>query len=475
MVGISPQVVSLRAAARVAVCAAALAFTLAATTIPANQVVPDATGSSTNLLLGGPVNAATQPFFETSLGTNGRSCATCHVAQYGYSFTPAYAQAQFNASGGTAALFRKIDGTNCTLMDTNTVTARQAAYSLMLTKGLVHVLASATTPSPAQWRVVSFVDPWGCLSNPVQGFSRYGANVATAGNFSEYRRPLPTADLAFETTILADGSSSSLTAQAISAVQQHLQQPAAPPPAVLAQIVAFESSLYAAQSVDTGTGPLNVAGATGGPAPLETQQFFAGINDPFGGNPQGAPFNPVVLTAYTNWAASQTGTTVGARRAAIAAGQAVFNERMFSITGVAGLNDTLNQPVIVGTCSTCHNAPNAGTHSLPVLMDEGLSDPAPPGLDVSGLPVYSLQCMSGPLAGQTFVTTDIGYAAVSGQCQDMNKMKVFGLRNLAARAPYFHNGSAPGLSDVVNFYNQRFNIGLSVTDQANLVLFLQSL
>lgn len=472
MVGIAQ---AFGAAARVAIGAAALAFTVAATVIPANQTVPDATGSSTNILLGGPVNAATQPFFQTSIGTNGRACATCHVAQYGYSFTPAYAQAQFTSSGGTAALFRKVDGVNCTLMDTSTVTARQAAYSLMLNKGLVRIQASAATPSPAQWRVVSFIDPWGCLSNPALGFSRYGANVTTIGNFSEFRRPLPTANLAFETALLSDGSSPSLTAQAISAIQQHLQQPVAPSPAVLAQIVGLETSLFAAQTTDTGTGLLNVSGATGGPVPLETQMFYPGINDPFGGNPQGQPFNPVVMTAYTNWAASQTGTTVGARRVAIAAGQALFNERMFSITGVAGLNDTLNQPVIIGTCSTCHNAPNAGTHSLPVLMDEGLSDPAPPGLDVSGLPVYTMLCTAGPLAGQTFVTTDIGYSAVSGQCQDINKMKVFGLRNLAARAPYFHNGSAPGLSDVVNFYNQRFNIGLSVTDQANLVLFLQTL
>ncbi len=475
MMGLSRNIWAFRVAARIAICAATLALAPAASVIPTVQVVPDATGQSASVLLGGPVNSATQPFFDTTISTNGRSCATCHIAQYGYSFTPAYAQSQFISSNGFAPLFRRNDGANCTLMNFTTLAGRQSAYSLLLNKGLIHIFADTETMTPTQWRLASFTDPYGCLSDPVQGFVQWGPSVPTIGVFSQFRRPLPTINLLFNTSILAEGRAASLTDQANGAVRGHLQQPVPASPAVIAQIVAFESSIYAAQTVDTGTGLLNAGGATGGPIPLETQPFSLGINDPFGGNPKGTPFNPVVMTAYTNWLASPTGTTAGARRAAIAAGQTIFNERTFNITGVAGLNDTLGQPTITGTCSTCHDAPNVGTHSLPVLMDEGLSDPAPPGLDVSGLPVYTMLCMAGPLAGHTFVTTDIGYAAVSGQCQDMNKMKVFGLRNLATRAPYFHNGSAAGLSDVVNFYNQRFNIGLSVTDQANLVMFLQTL
>lgn len=45
---------------------------------------------------------------------------------------------------------------------------------------------------------------------------------------------------------------------------------------------------------------------------------------------------------------------------------------------------------------------------------------------------------------------------------------------LAARAPYFHNGSAKDLSEVVDFYNQRFGVGLSTGEKADLVAFLRS-
>jgi cytochrome c peroxidase len=60
-------------------------------------------------------------------------------------------------------------------------------------------------------------------------------------------------------------------------------------------------------------------------------------------------------------------------------------------------------------------------------------------------------------------------------CADIGKLKGPVLRGLAARAPYFHNGSAASLQDVVEFYDQRFSIGLSKQDKADLVVFLNSL
>jgi cytochrome c peroxidase len=46
---------------------------------------------------------------------------------------------------------------------------------------------------------------------------------------------------------------------------------------------------------------------------------------------------------------------------------------------------------------------------------------------------------------------------------------------LAARAPFFHNGIAANLEQVVNFYNQRFQIGLSQQQMQDLVNLLQTL
>jgi cytochrome c peroxidase len=64
---------------------------------------------------------------------------------------------------------------------------------------------------------------------------------------------------------------------------------------------------------------------------------------------------------------------------------------------------------------------------------------------------------------------------ISGKCADIGKVKGPILRGLAARAPYFHNGSAATLMDAVNFYDKRF--GLNFTDQQkqDLVNFLNTL
>ena len=49
------------------------------------------------------------------------------------------------------------------------------------------------------------------------------------------------------------------------------------------------------------------------------------------------------------------------------------------------------------------------------------------------------------------------------------------LRGLAARAPYFHNGSAATLPDVVDFYDRRFRIGLTDREKSDLAAFLNAL
>jgi len=46
---------------------------------------------------------------------------------------------------------------------------------------------------------------------------------------------------------------------------------------------------------------------------------------------------------------------------------------------------------------------------------------------------------------------------------------------VATRAPYFHNGSAADLEAVIDFYDQRFGIGLTGDEKADLVAFLSSL
>jgi cytochrome c peroxidase len=187
-----------------------------------------------------------------------------------------------------------------------------------------------------------------------------------------------------------------------------------------------------------------------------TPTFFIGINDPLGGNPHGTAFTPVIFQLFDAWA-NLKGNEVVRRRASIARGQALFNSKPISITGVGGLNDALNEAAIPGTCGTCHDSPNAGDHSVSAPLNIGVADVNSP-LDVSYLPVFTLQNKT---THETITTTDPGRALVTGLWVDVGKVKGPVLRGLAARAPYF--------------YNQRFNIGFTSQEKEDLIAFLNSL
>jgi cytochrome c peroxidase len=165
-------------------------------------------------------------------------------------------------------------------------------------------------------------------------------------------------------------------------------------------------------------------------------------------------------------------------RKAVARGEALFNSTPIAITGVGGLNDALQVASIPGFCGTCHDTPNVGNHSVKAPLNIGITNAGvggPPALNISGLPVFTLHCISGPLTGTTYTVTDPGRALISGNCADIGKLKGPILRGLAARAPYFHNGSAATLLDVVNFYDQRFSIGFTEQEKQDLVAFLRTL
>ena len=66
-------------------------------------------------------------------------------------------------------------------------------------------------------------------------------------------------------------------------------------------------------------------------------------------------------------------------------------------------------------------------------------------------------------------------AMITGRWQDVSKFKGPILRALATRAPYFHNGSAANLAEVVEFYNDRFQMGLTRREKKDLVAFLRTL
>src|SRR5262249_13178476 len=122
--------------------------------------------------------------------------------------------------------------------------------------------------------------------------------------------------------------------------------------------------------------------------------------------------------------------------------------------------------------------PNVGNHSVKAPLNIGVANAGankPPVLDISGLPVFTLQCTQGPLAGQSFVVTDPGRALITGDCADIGKVKGPILHGAAVRASSFHKGLAAMLMDAVNVYDQRFNIGFTGQQKQVLVNYLNSL
>jgi hypothetical protein len=259
--------------------------------------------------------------------------------------------------------------------------------------------------------------------------------------------------------------------------------------AALADALAFETNLYTAELM-VGALHLDERGGHGGPRYLGdvvARRFTIGENDPLGSN-----FDPRVFTLYAAWEPGAAGDELTDEQKAIGRGERLFNERTFTIANVGGLNsahdDLLANPAdplfdtpFQGTCTVCHNAADLGHHSSSLPIAIGITTATPTDnhgrsiagiLDVGRLPVYTLRRLAD---GAVVEFTDPGRALISGKWVDIGKTKGPILRGLAGRAPYFHNGSAPNLRVVVDFYDARFEMGLSQTEKQDLIHFLGAL
>jgi cytochrome c peroxidase len=449
--------------------------------IPQFELNFDPSGILATAQPGGPTQTSQNAFF-ANLGTNNRTCFSCHQPQNGWGVSAAGVQGRFYASYGTDPIFRLVDGATCPSDDVSNIEAQRQAYGLLLSKGLIRiglpVPTVTTTGAPTEYRITAVADPYGCNTNPVTGLTNFGPNSPTTGIVSVYRRPLPSTNLGFLTTIMWDGREPTLAQQSIDATLIHAQANAAPTAAQQLQIVGFESGIFTAQIFDNKANDLTAAGANGGPNTLASllPGFYVSINDPLGGNTKGLPFTSQIFDLYKAWNSINGYGDVNASRQAVARGEALFNNTPITITGVAGINDLPGLTTVSGFCGTCHDTPDVGNHSVKLPINIGIANGGPnnnnPGLDIADLPVFTLVCVS---TGQTYTVTDPGRALISGKCADIGKMKGPILRGLAGRAPYFHNGSAATLLDALNFYNQRFNIGLTPAQMSDMAAFLQTL
>lgn len=403
----------------------------------------------------GAVHTDDHPFFE-SLGTNRRACVTCHQPSNGMSISAATLRERWSATRGRDPVFAAVDGSNCPDLPQDAA----GSHSLLLDRGLFRITlpwpprAADGTPIKPEFRIEVVRDATGCNLSPDYGLK---SNTPV---ISVFRRPRIAANLDYVVTagfaLMADGREPSLRTQAVSAILAHEQAEKPPAEEQLRGIVDFETQVYAAQGADIRGGLLH---EKDGPLLLGTDNL-AGGKARLGGDPS----NPVLLS-FNVWRKQEGDGDLGLQRefrASVARGSAVFFTRSFRVPGD---NETY-------TCATCHVA------GARPWMDIGTTNVHPEKASPE-LPLFRITCDASapphPLLGRVFYSQDPGRALISGKCADVGSIVPQQLRALAARSPYFSNGSARSLRDLVDFYDQLFEIGYSEQEKQDLTNFLRVL
>ena len=471
-------------------------------TLPAQTEFANPLGKLGIVNAAGPIQLDDHPFFKP-LGSNGRACVTCHQPSDSMGLSVDSIRQQWDVTNGRDPLFSMFDGANCP----NLEPTDKASHSLLLNRGLFRIplnwpptAADGSFIAP-EFDIEVIRDPTGCNLDPVYGLE------GEARQISVYRRPRVVANLkyiAFETgpfnakrlamvndkdpftgaymsmNIMSDAREPSLRTQAISAAFGHLQAASMPSDEDLDRIVMFERQIYAAQSFSVGAGQLEYPGGPEalGPKSMESHQRGLGDN-----------FTSPLFMDFEVWRQAGNAETPEqqAFRESVARGYDVFFLRPFMITDATHINTVgLGNPV-KRSCATCHNAILTGTDASAGWVDVGTTNlpwarevPVYPWSDERhDLPLFKITCHEEarphPFLGREIYTQDPGRALISGRCADVGSIVMGQFRGLAARAPYFSNGSAASLRDLVDFYDRRFNIGYTEQEKVDLTNFLSVL
>lgn len=386
--------------------------------IPNNHLMRNPGGEAATFSTRGSVNL-TGEYFQTQ-GTNGQSCASCHIPEEAWSITPGTLQRLFNETEGTHPVFNLLDANNPNT-DVSTVEARRAAYSMLLSRG---VFRRGGAPRPdSEWELVAVEDPHG---------------YANVNQLVHWRRSMPTINFPVgSVTVNWDAGANigkgqraaldNLTNRLVTGILH------GPPPSaeVIADIADFESSLFTAQLTVPGVGRLDSDGARGGPAVLSTMSKVEGEFD-----------------LFDAWAGD-----ANPKRAQIARGQEIFNSTNVSHK----------------SCIVCHDSANNGTSIGNTMFDIRTASAEARTPD---LPLYTFRNKQ---TGELRKLTDAGLGNITGRWDDLGLFKTPTLRALAARAPYFHNGIAATLEDVVRHYENHFGFIFTDEERADLVAFLNAL
>jgi cytochrome c peroxidase len=394
-----------------------------ADTIPNNRPAPNPNGAAATFTTQGASVDLNGEYFQAQ-GTNGRSCATCHIPEEAWGINPGTLQRLFSETGGRHPVFNKLDANNPDVLPAEPTEEQLLdSYSMLLSRGVFR--RGGAPRADREWDLIAVEDPHG---------------YANLSRLVHWRRIMPTINFPLgSATINWDGGNSvgtdvhaGLLNQAGRNISGAQAGPTPAPTPIVQEIVAFEESLFTAQLLVPGVGRLDADGARGGPQALASMERATGRFD-----------------LFDAWAGHDN-----PRRAQIARGQEVFNNKL-NANGAS--------------CNSCHNAVNMGTNTNHRLFDVRVASPEARTPD---LPLYTFRNRA---TGETRQLTDAGAGNITGRWSDLGRFKTPTLRALAARAPYFHNGTAATLEDVIDHYEQFLGFSFSQGERADLVAFLNAL
>lgn len=455
--------------------------------LPRELSFENATGQLGILNADGPVPTKGHSFFE-ALGPNGRACVTCHQPSNAMSVSVDLIRERWRSTNGKDPLFAAIDGSDNPSLPQD----RESSHSLLLNRGLFRVglpWPPARNATP-EFTIDIVRDPTGVNRDP-----KWGLKSATP-TLSVFRRPRPAANLKYvlapdngvfnvklgvlldkdpatgkpvSMNMMADARAATLAIQAESAYRDHQEGRGQLRQDQLNQILSFESQVYAAQSVDIAAG--NLTEANGPPAlgPLNLFRETAGVLN--------TPTKPVFVF-FDQW------KTDSEFRRSVARGNDIFLNRTFWVRDVAHINSIGLANPAKRSCAVCHNAVMSGMDRAPGWVDLGTTNyptwTEPKTWNEEGeLPVFKLTCRADakphPFLGRVIYTSDPGRALITGKCADIGAITMQQFRGLAARAPYFANGSAKNLMELVDYYDRRFDMRLTTQEKQDLVNFLRVL
>ena len=224
--------------------------------------------------------------------------------------------------------------------------------------------------------------------------------------------------------------------------------------------------MYAAQVWDNGAKDLTGPNGPGALGPLSLFREKEGVLN--------SPAKPVFLS-FEPWKADTE------FRQSVARGNDIFLNRTFWVRDVAHINSIGLANPAKRSCAVCHNAVMSGMDRAPGWVDLGTTNyptwTEPTAMNEPGeLPVFKLTCRADakphPFLGRVIYSSDPGRALITGKCTDIGAITMGQFRGLAARAPYFSNGSAKNLMELVDYYDRRFDMRLTSREKQDLVNFL---